>query len=170
MRRKMLTKPAVLFTIGMLLAPGIYAKDQTEMALRWSELPDAVRSRKIRMMLPNGIHIEGKVEVVEPDQLRVKVTKTSDSKIQPKGPSSIPRSEVSVMQVVRHGYRWRIIGAIAGPVLTAGTAAAVVAHTGAGNLRVLVGSTSAGVLGTAVGGYFIGRYADRRIVTVRIVP
>jgi hypothetical protein len=165
----MTEKFGVILTVWVLFSHAVFAVDQHEISIPWNDLSAVVVGRTIRMILPNGPRIEGKAVVVEPEQLRVRITKTSNPRVQPRGQALIPRTAVSAMQVVRYGVRWRITGMIAGPLLVAATAVTVVAHTGAGNLNTAAGLTAGGILGGAVAGYYTGKRADRRIVTIRIV-
>lgn len=156
----------------LLLTQSLWAANRMELSLRWSELEPNIAGKNVRMVLPNGAHIEGRALGVQPEALIVKITKTSDKKVQPKGEVSLPRSAVSVLQVMNYSVRWRIIGTTIAPVLVAvaGTAAA---FNGVGDfyedLPKIIGFCSAGMLGSGVGGYFLGKRADRHVTTIRIV-
>jgi hypothetical protein len=69
------------------------------------------------MVLPNGARIEGRALIVQPEALIIKITKTSDKIVQPKGEISIPRTAIPVLQVVKYGIRWRIFGTAIGAAL-----------------------------------------------------
>jgi len=105
-----------------------------ELSLRWTELEPAVAGRQVKIVLPNGARIEGRVAAVEPEGLRTRITKTSDQKVQPKGEVLLPKTSVSVLQVMSIGIRWRILGTAIGPILV-GTAGASVAARGAGTVN-----------------------------------
>jgi len=84
----------------------------------------------------------------------------------------LPRTEVSRLQVMSYGTRWRIPGTAIGPIL-AGAAGAGVAASGARTVYDLlkyIGLGAAAVVGTGTLGYFLGRRADRKVTTIRIIP
>ena len=171
----MLFKPTLaVLTAFFLLQDGVIAATG-DASIRWNEVPSAVAGGTVRMVLPSGARIEGKVVAVAPDALRIHIGKTSDKKIQPKGAVSIPRNAVSTLQVVRYGKKWRVMGTA--------TSIAIVAIAGAGagyaaassgtstdNVQVLATAASAAAAGICVGGYYLGKRADRHITTIRIVP
>lgn len=63
----------------------LWGGDARQMQLRWGELAPRIENRKVALVLPGGTHIEGKVEGVEPEGLRLRVAGTSDHKELPKG-------------------------------------------------------------------------------------
>ena len=164
-------KTRQLLLVTVLLTPGLSVAGSNELPLRWSELEPALARGKIRALLPNGSRIEGKVIAVQPEAMRIEITKTSDRSLQPGGPALIPRSSISVVEVVRYGARWRAVGAAIGPALVI-AAGAGVAGSGAGTVNDIgkyIGYGAAAVIGTGVGGYYLGKRADRRVTTIRIV-
>jgi hypothetical protein len=156
------------FALTQLLRAGA---DPRELSLRWTELDSAVAGEQVRILLPSGARIEGKVAAVEVEGLRARITKTSDRRLEAKGEVVLPRASVSVLQVVTHGVGWRILGTAIGPILV-GAAGASVAARGAGTVNDLpkyVGFGAAAVVGTGIGGYYLGKRAGRKITTIRIV-
>lgn len=166
----MLNKAGAILTAFVLAVQVLPGADQREIAISWSRLSHTIEHRQVRMALPNGIRIEGKVVAVEPAQLRLDITRTTDARVQPRGQTLVPRSAVSVLELAAYGHLWRIVGTIAGPLLVAAAAGGVVRHTGVENLGSAVGLAAAGMAGSGIGGYYLGKRADRRIVTLRIVP
>ena len=161
-----------VFFATFLLTQSLSAADPKELSLRWSELEPAVAGGKVRIVLPNGPRIEGRVVAVEPQALRIRITKTSDRNVHPKGETLIPRTAVSVVQVVRFGVRWRIFGTVTGPLLVA-AAGASAAALGIGRVEGLGKSIGVGLAlygGAGVGGYYLGKRADRHVAIIRIVP
>jgi len=69
------------FGLSQLLHGGA---DPTELSLRWTELEPAIAGRRVRTALPNGTRIEGRVAAVEPEGLRIRITKVSARRVQPK--------------------------------------------------------------------------------------
>ena len=155
----------------LLLTQSLWAANPMELSVRWGELEPTVAGKHVGMVLPNGAHIEGRALVVQPEALIIKITKTSDRKVQPKGEASVPRSAVSVLQVMNYSVRWRIIGTILGPALAAvvGTMAFFRVAGDWDELPKYIGFCSAGMFGSGVGGYYLGKRADRHVTTIRIV-
>jgi hypothetical protein len=156
---------------AVMLSASLRAAGPPQLSLRWNELESAIAGQQVRMVLPGGARIEGRALAVQPEALIIKITKTSDKKLQSKGEASVPRSAVSVLQLVKTGNRWRAVGTTVGLglVAAAGTAIAIRTHVSAENLLKYVGYGSAGMLGAGIGGYFIGRRADRHVTIIRIV-
>ena len=168
----MLSRQVRAVVIAVLLSiQGLVAAER-DLSLHWRELQPAVADGKVKIALPNGARIEGTVVAVEPEALRIKISKTSDKKVQPKGEALIPRTQVSIAQVVKYGKKWRIVGALAGPAAVAAVAAAAFPYdVTEGFVPVIVLSVSvAAAAGAAIGGYYIGRSADRQTTTIRIIP
>jgi hypothetical protein len=65
----------------------------------WDELSRTIQGMYIRMILPDTTVIRGQVLEVRPDALVVDVRRTSNSRLHPKGPTGIPRSDVSTIEL-----------------------------------------------------------------------
>jgi hypothetical protein len=61
------------------------AARKVELSLPWSELDPQIRQRNVALVLPDGVHLVGKVTEITPDALVLNVTKSSDPKGHPKG-------------------------------------------------------------------------------------
>lgn len=171
-RAKPLTVWVMLSGFVYLNASSALAAQQKQLRLKWSELTRVVLGQKATMILPSGASIEGKVLAVEPDILVIDITKTSDSRAYPKGQASVPRSSVSVLNVKKVQYRWRVIGTAigAGTGLLAGWFMALLI---AADEKPRPAATAAfvGITGgLATVGYFAGQKADRQITVITIVP
>ena len=96
------------------------AARKVELTLPWSELERYIGPRKIALVLPDGVHVVGKVMSITPDVLVLNITKSSDPTSHPKGKASIARSAVSVIQMneTKGSKRalWSSVGAGAGLV------------------------------------------------------
>jgi hypothetical protein len=88
--------PALAFWTQPVLAA------EPEVCARWEELPALVEGRDVEMVLRNGVYVRGRAGEVTPEALPVRVRKTSDPAVIPKGPTAIPREQISVLTV-----RWR---------------------------------------------------------------
>src|SRR5947209_6070170 len=101
----------------------------TAKRITWNEFSTQVTPRHtIRLVLPDGTHIEGKPLQVTPDSISAKVTRTSNKQAQPKGSATIPRQSVSVVEVRSPRYAGKLIGTLvpiaAGAAIAAGGFAA----------------------------------------------
>src|SRR5581483_5293772 len=94
MKRKFLMPMAALLCAGAL-----WAAPENEINLKWNELPARVAGKKVALVLPSGVAIEGKVQSVDADRLVVDVGKTSDKHSLRKGIQFIPRSSVSLLRM-----------------------------------------------------------------------
>jgi hypothetical protein len=166
----MLATFGVLSIVCLFSAPVLLGEGRRDISIRWSELSKTVGSGKIRMVLPSGIRVECKVITVEPERLELQITRTEAPKIQQKGRTFVPRLAVPVVEMIKHGHRWRITGAIVGSMLTAVVAGSFLRYIGSDDLGQFVGFTSAGMAVSGVAGYYIGKQADRDVILIRIVP
>ena len=138
--------------------------------LRWSELRPVVDNRKIRAVL-DGVRVEGKALQVEPDALRLKITRTGDRRAWPKGEARIPRGKLTAFAVTRHAIRWRPILTLGFPALIAlAIWQATPKGLEGGAIEIAAGIGAGAALGSAIGGYYLGKRLDRRTVQVTVIP
>jgi hypothetical protein len=150
----------------------------SEMQVRWSELRELIQGKKVALLAPDGVQIEGKATEVTSDSLIMRIEKTTDASTYPKGPAAIPRSAVSVIQFRTIEGKSRLLGAaaLAGAGMLGGWATAEgvyyvsgegegVWHEPEGVDLILGVGGGAGALG-----YLLGRNADKREVYLKIVP
>jgi hypothetical protein len=130
------------------------------MTLRWSELSPVIVNRTVSLKLADGTQIRGKAIEVEPQQLVLKVRKI--------GRQSIPRSQITTLDVSRPTVRWRIVGTLAGAA--AGVPLGVVAAIEKdGIFSKSNGGTAIGfvvIAAVTAGGFLLGWAADRRTTTI----
>lgn len=161
---------AVLFA-GHTPAP---AAREERIELQWSELAQIVVGRTVQMVLPDGTSIKGPVDNVTSEALEIQIKKTSNRKTYPKGPYSVPRSSVSVLQMRKIKGSWRAIGTAIGAG-AGGTSAWFVAEglfhfTGEGGATpAKIGIVSGLAAGATAVGYLAGREADKRVTIITIV-
>ena len=84
-----------------------------EIRANWTQLGAQVVGRKVSMVLTDSTLVEGNVVSVESGALVVKVSKTSAPARFAKT-ASVPRALVSTLRVSRPGWKWRVIGPVAG--------------------------------------------------------
>jgi len=141
-----------------------------QLQLQWSELGPRIEDKKVALVLPDGTYIEGKVQAVQPDGLRLRVSKTSDRQAQPKGKQLIPRQSVSTLRVTEYRKLARLLVTAGVIAAAAGIAAATFPEPFEGAMYVVVPAvTAGGIAGGAVAGYFVGKRLDKRVIEIRIV-
>jgi hypothetical protein len=141
-----------------------------ERRVNWDGLA-AIVGRQVRVVMPDGAHIEGSVTGLETDALAVDIHKTSNRKAYPKGHFLLPRATLRAVDVVeRSSKHWRIVCvALGGGIGYLAARAAINSSKGSGPG---VGGIGLGTLaaGLPVGGYLLGNAADRRVTTYVITP
>jgi hypothetical protein len=162
---------AALAALAALGGGALRAMEPQSTELRWSELSARVTGRKIALALPEGAAVEGKAIAVTPDGLRLRISKTSDRKVAPKGELLVPRKSVSLVSVTEHGWIGRVLCSLGAGALTAALILNAGSNVYEGALVVVVpASAAAGGVGAAVGGYYIGKRIDRRTTEIRVIP
>lgn len=154
----------VLALLAALSCTGFALKAAEEWQLSWQELGPVVAGKTIQLVLPDGAALRGPVLAVEGGALRMKVRKTSDRGNHPKGITSIPRSSVSSLRLIRRGSKWQVIGAVSGTVVGLFAGAVVAVCSGSAALAYATWG------GSAVGGYGLGRAGDKSVVLIRVAP
>jgi hypothetical protein len=163
---------AITLAVALWFGPAASRADEPNtISLRWSELSTAVDDRKVALVLPDGTEVQGRVRQVEADGLRLKVSKTSNRNVVPKGNALIPRQSVSVIRVTDYRKLARILctaGAVAASALVV-VASDIDVYEGPA-LIIVPAVSVAGAIGAGVGGYYIGKRIDKRLAYVRVVP
>jgi hypothetical protein len=136
--------------------------------LQWRDLDRLTRGKTIDLKLPSGIELKGEVLEVAPQELRLKVSDTSDRRLYPKGPAAVPRGEVKRLRILESGKTGKIVGGIVGGVI--GTlAAVVVVETCEGSGPVGRNVFLSITVPTALG-FFAGMGVDRKVTEVIVEP
>jgi len=160
--------------IGLLLllgcgAPRAAAESREQRQITWEGLAVVV-GHTVRIVMPDGARLEGKATGVEVDALAMEIRKTTNKTAYPKGKFLAPRATLKTVEMDRPTGHWRLVGLAAG-----GAVGAVVAVLG----YELRGFNSGGrweaggfaaAVAMPVGGYLLGRRADRRTITYVIAP
>ena len=148
----------------------LWAGEPRQLQLKWNELGPRIEDKKVTLVLPGGAYIEGKVQAVQPDGLRLRISKTSDRKAQPKGSHLIPRQSVSTLRVTEYRKLARLLVTAGAIAAAAGIVAANHPDLYEGPLVVIVPAiAAAGMVGVAIGGYYAGKRLDKRVIEIRIV-
>ena len=168
----MRTNTACKWTFLFAFAPIVlFPADVGPPRLTWAEFSAKLTPKHtVRMVLPDGTHIEGAVRQVKPDALDIHVTRTSNRQTHPKGDATIPRESLSVVDV--RSPRWK--GKLIGTLVPIGAGAAILAAGIAQDqgLDAVYEIAAAGGLTIAIGapaGFFVGRAVDRRFEQFVIV-
>ncbi len=149
----------------------LLAKEPKQLVLKWNELESRIGGRKVALELPGGTRIEGKALRVDANGLRMKVRKTSDRKVQPKGEHAIPRQSISGLRMTEYRVIGRLIGALAPPAVVGIITPALASEIYEGPLVIIVPALAvAGAIGLSVAGYYIGKALDKRVVEIQIAP
>ena len=166
MSRQFLCAFGALLWLGQGL---LWGGGPRQIQLTWRELGPRIADEKIALVLPGGTHIQGKVRHVEPDGIRLRVTKTSDRKVLRKGEHLIPRQSISVLRVTEY----RTLGRILTTTAVVGAAAVIVGMNYPdlyeGPLIIIVPAvTVGGMTGLAIGGYYAGKRLYKTVTEIRI--
>jgi len=175
---RLLSRLASILICLLLLQNLSMGARKVELSLPWGEIEPHIGQRTIALVLPDGVHLVGKVTDITPDALVLNVTKSSDPKGHPKGKTSIARSAVSVIQLneTKGSKRalWSCVGAGAGLVGGWLLAEGVYHVSGEGQglwaepagIGLILGLAGAG----GATGYIGGRSSDRVETYIKIIP
>jgi hypothetical protein len=140
----------------------------------WEQLP-SITGKTLMVIMPGGAAVTGRATAVEPDALLMRVTKTTDRAAFPKGSLRVPRATLHTIELKTKGVKFRVIGTSLGGL--AGLAGGIGAFIGIqGGLfnHQNEGAATAAFIGIPVAlttaGYFLGNAADRKSVTVEVLP
>jgi len=176
----MVSRAIVLGVVACVaLAPNVaLAGDVFRVRLAWKDLEPMVRGHEVSVRTRDGASVKGRALAVEGESLVVDVRKTSNPAAHPKGRAAIPGGAIQELRMTRYignGRRaGKTIGGGAG--LLAGVVAAVAIGfkedpDTAGSRKVLIGLLiPASLIGGLLGGYLLGRAADREVTIIELIP
>jgi acyl-CoA synthetase (NDP forming) len=157
--------------VMMVGAPLAEAASEQQRHVKWDELSEIV-GKKVRVVMPDGARIQGTATALEEDALVVEIGKTSNKASCPKGKFLVPRATLKAVDIEHPSVHWRILCVAIGGGL--GVLAADLAHASSQNgfirSNALEAVFASAAVAAPVGGYFIGRAADRRTITYVITP
>ena len=161
----MITQSCIALTI---LCAGLAQAENKPVELKWSELAAVVTGQNIEFTTKEGVRLRGNVVSVRPEEMVLDAKHTSNPKIFPKGGVTVPRTSVDTLRMIKTKAAWGRslgtgLGLVAGYTLMVYTARA--GGSGTAVLTTLFGITGA----TTVGGFFLGRAADRKVTIIRII-
>jgi hypothetical protein len=155
-------------SLALILTLAVFAHAaEKPVRTTWQELGPLTQGKNVAIVLPNGVNLKGKMIQVENDKLALDVKKTSDKATYPKGQASLPRSSVRTLSMSRRDMKWTLIGTAIG--LGGGLALAAPVNTYAHNEGdgAPLAVTLIAVL-PAVLGFFLGRHADHKTITINV--
>lgn len=168
MTRRLLSAAGILLLAGHGL---LWCGEPRRLQLSWNELGPRITGHKVALVLPNATHIEGKVRSVEPDGLRLDLSKTSDRELLPKGERLIPRQSVSLMRVTEYRKLGRLLVTSGALAMAAGIVATSYPDLYEGAAVAIVPAvTAGGFVGVGLGGYYAGKRLDKTVTEIQILP
>jgi hypothetical protein len=149
------------FSLLLLLAPAGSAADNTT-RIPWGDLSSMVAPGHVfRIVLPDGVRVEGRPLELQPESLVLDVTRTSNKKLHPKGRMAVPRDSLRVVEVRSPRSKGRWIGTLAGAAPGIAILAAGATMEEDARIYILLAGAGATAAGLIVG-FFTGRAIDRR--------
>ncbi|MCP5112852.1 MAG: hypothetical protein GY953_18650 [bacterium] len=158
--------PALLMALFSASVPTILAAREHEVRVAWEEVAPLVEGREVETVLKNGVHIRGRAQKVLAEELEIRVKRTSNATVVPKGVTRIPRDLLVVLTVK---WKRRVARALLTPgVVVGGWLALGVLGVGGDSVN------SAGALALSTGfgaaGYLLGDRIDAKRLRVVLVP
>jgi hypothetical protein len=148
----------------------LWSEEPRQLQLKWNELGPRIEDKMVALVLPGGTYVEGKVQAVQPDGLRLRISKTSDRQAQPKGKQLIARQSVSTLRVTEYRKLARVLVTAGALAAAAGIVAASHPDLYEGPAIVIVPAvTAGGMAGVAVAAYYAGKRLDKRVIEIRVV-
>ena len=155
----------ILFILGISHDSALARPKQVE--LPWGDLKPLIVDKKVTLQLPDDVTVKGRVLAVRDDGLYLNIKKRSNKKAYSKGPTVIPRADVSLIEFrQRRGFMYRGILTSVGAVVGAAIVVAVAVRAGGtsgGEEFALLGGIGAAL------GYVIGDSADTKVTRIKIV-
>jgi hypothetical protein len=163
---------AISMMAMLVTAPWAEAASEQQRHVKWDELSQLIGSR-VHVVMPDGARIQGRAAALEEDALVLDISKTSNKATYPKGKFLVPRATLKAVDVENDTKHWRIMClAIGGALGALALDFSIAASKKDGFLRsnALEAVFGGAAVAAPVGGYFLGRAADRRTITYVITP
>ena len=160
------------FSLLILLILGIsqdsaWARPK-QVDLRWGDLAPLIVDKRVTLSLPEDVTVKGRVLAVRDDGLYLDIKKRNKKKAYSKGPTVIPRADVSLIRVKRgRGVKYRAILTPVGAVLGAAVWALCVWSESQGSDQkepcAIWPPLTAGLF------YLLGRDLDTKFMHIKVV-
>ncbi len=158
---------AVLVTLSLFQASS--QAETRPLELKWNELAPTIQGHAVELTLSGGTRVTGDVAAIRDEAMVLDVKKTTDAKAYPRGNAAIPRSSIQLVKLKRSGAWGKTLGTTLG-VLSGVVVGGYVAGTTQNDVGPGVAVFLVIASAMSVGGYFLGRSADQRSTTIRVVP
>jgi hypothetical protein len=158
---------AVLVTLSLFQASS--QAETRPLELKWNELAPTIQGHAVELTLSGGTRVTGDVAAIRDEAMVLDVKKTTDAKAYPKGNAAIPRNSIQLVKLKRSGAWGKTLGTTLG-VLSGVVVGGYVAGTTQNDVGPGVAVFLVIASAMSVGGYFLGRSADQRSTTIRVVP
>ena len=154
------------FVLGISHNSALARPKQVE--LSWGDLSPLIVDKRVTLHLQEDARVKGRVFSVRDDGLYMNIKNRSNKKAYPKGPSVIPRADVSLIELRNKRAKYRVIFTSVGAVLALGLVVAAVAYArpadGPADVQIYLIPAAGGALG-----YVIGNSLDTRVIHIKIV-
>lgn len=148
-------------TLVLLMFVSALAQAAEPLRATWQQVPSVCANRKSLIRLTSGTRVEGRLMAVSPTSFDIEVQRTSNRKDVAKGIQTIDRAALAELRVRDKRIAGRVLGSIAGLILSHPIACAVVSVTAdIVALPVFIGVVTAG--------HMLGWIADLRSQVVII--
>ena len=162
----------MVWAILVLLAPAGIEAGQKTMALGWSELPAHVAGKQIRVVLTDGVRLEGRAISVGADSMVIDVKKSSEP-ARLHNAASVRRSELAILEVRKSGWIWKVVAPVLGLFSFGLAGAAIGNQIDPYGFIISDGAATGFAVGALTGvgtGLVVGWLADRHYVKIEIAP
>ena len=157
----------ILLILGISQDSALARPKQVEM--RWGDLSALIVDKKVTLRLPEEVTVKGRVLAVRDDGLYLDIKKRNKKKAYSKGPTVIPRADVSLIEFrEKRGIKYRAILTPVGFVAGAAIVVAVAVRAGGTSGGEVYAAALLGGIGAALG-YVIGDSADTKVTRIKIV-
>jgi len=150
-------------TLLLLMVASTFALAAEPLRVTWQQVPSVCADRKSLIRLTSGTRVEGRLMAVSPTSFEFEVQRTSNAREVAKGIQTLDRAALAELRVRDKRIAGRVLGSIAGLILSHPIACAVVSVT-ADIVALPVFIT------VVTGGHMLGRIADLRSQVVIIEP
>lgn len=150
-------------TLVLLMFVSAFAQAAEPLRVTWQQVPSVCADRRSLIRLTSGTRVEGRLMAVSPTSFEIEVQRTSNSREVAKGIQTLDRTSLAELRVRDKRIAGRVLGSIAGLILSHPIACAVVSVTAdIVALPVFIAVVTAG--------HMLGRIADFRSQAVIIEP
>ncbi|HEU0141473.1 MAG TPA: hypothetical protein VFQ79_17250 [Bryobacteraceae bacterium] len=164
---KITSASMLVLLIGVFLSmPQVLAAREREVRVPWEELAPLVEGRDVETVLTNGVYVRGRAQKVLHRELEVRVKRTSDAAVIPKGETRIPRELLGALTVKSRKGPARVLlppAMVFGVSLTLSRFTSIEDHVSSAVWYPIA-------IGTGIAGYLLGRRLDTQSMRIIVTP